>query len=166
MITNKIVLYCKETKDTLHKRKVHRKCYKEEQQTCPRVSSRIWSCLSDLCAFGILLLAPFMPCFEVGKKFPLPTHIHLCTWNPESVAIERQLLNREQRLHYSSVNIGHWSLTFLAISSTHNCFNQPPPPCPPNSTALWSSTIFKVKPEQGGGLLPITAGEDHFSMTK
>ncbi len=34
-------------------------------------------------------------------------------------------------------------------------------PSPPNSTAWWSSTIVREKLEQGGGLVPVTVGEDH-----
>ena len=32
---------------------------------------------------------------------------------------------------------------------------------PPNMTALLSSTAVKVKPEHGGGLSPVVAGELH-----
>ena len=33
--------------------------------------------------------------------------------------------------------------------------------CPPNSTARWSSIMVREKPEQGGGLVPLSWGEDH-----
>ena len=37
----------------------------------------------------------------------------------------------------------------------------PPCPSPPNSTALSLSTLVMEKCEQGGGLVPLTMGEDH-----
>ena len=38
---------------------------------------------------------------------------------------------------------------------------RPPPRFPPNNTAWWSVTIVREKSLQGGGLLPVTLGEDH-----
>ena len=37
------------------------------------------------------------------------------------------------------------------------------PILPPNMTALLSSTAVKVKPEHGGGLSPVVAGQLHTS---
>ena len=34
----------------------------------------------------------------------------------------------------------------------------------PNSTARWSSIMVREKALQGGGLVPLTVGEDHVSV--
>ena len=53
------------------------------------------------------------------------------------------------------------ALTMLVRSMMWTSLLFAPLRFPPNSTAWWSSYLVKEKAAQGGGLVPVTLGEDH-----
>ena len=53
------------------------------------------------------------------------------------------------------------ALTMLVMSTMYTSLLFAPLRFPPNSTAWWSSYLVKEKAAQGGGLVPVTLGEDH-----